>query len=566
MEAIVLKAIARELAGELPARVQAVQQPSARELVLLLRGASERRLLISIDPEAPRLHLLAGRPVMLPAPTAFCRLLRKRLEGRVLVRAACPGVERSVTLEFAAPRGGAADLRLIAELMGKHSNLILVEIATGLVVDSLQHVEPPMSRVRIVLPGIAYAPPPVSGRAPLDALDARAFADIWRETDGSPAALFRRVLGPGPGALALAVARARTAPEFDLDPGAAVYAALRADAEAVERGELRPVSYPERGVLLPLPVPGWENEPQGAASTMNAAAEAYYASRLRRRGGERRRAEISRELGRALKRLEADEQRRREESAAAAGIGALQAAAGALTTAAASVPRGARVFVFADPGTGAAREVPLDPAFGPRQNAEALFRRARKIRRRAELAEQKLPALLARRRLLEEELEQVTTLPPEVLLERLPPVSAPAGRRAAPAARDEAKSPAGIREYRSPLGWRILVGKSGAGNDRLTGRIAAPDDFWFHVREYPGAHVVLKGAGTQPPDEAIQAAGAIAAWHSGARTERSVDVSYTRRKNVRKVKGGPAGRVTLAESMTVRVRPGIPASVREVPS
>jgi predicted ribosome quality control (RQC) complex YloA/Tae2 family protein len=164
---------------------------------------------------------------------------------------------------------------------------------------------------------------------------------------------------------------------------------------------------------------------------------------------------------------------------------------------------------------------------------------------------------------LEEELSLVAALPPAALLERPPAAGPAAGKRAAPAAKADAKPGAGIREYRSPLGWRILVGKSGAGNERLTGRIAAPEDFWFHVRDYPGAHVVLKGAGVQPPDEAIQAAGAVAAWHSGARAERSVDVSYARRKNVRKVKGGPAGKVVLGESLTVRVRPGIPESIRE---
>jgi predicted ribosome quality control (RQC) complex YloA/Tae2 family protein len=204
--------------------------------------------------------------------------------------------------------------------------------------------------------------------------------------------------------------------------------------------------------------------------------------------------------------------------------------------------------------------VPLDPALGPRQNAEALFRRARKIRRRAALAGQKLPGIDARRRLLEEELALVATLPPEALAERALPVAAAPGRKAAAAA---AGAVPGIREYRSAEGWRILVGKSGAGNDRLTGRVAAPEDWWFHVRDFPGAHVVLKGAGGEPPVEAIRAAGAIAAWHSGARAEGMVDVAYTRRKNVRKVKGGPPGKVLLGESATVRVRPGVPDSVRE---
>ena len=563
MEAIVLKAVVHELAGDLPARVQAVQQPSPREIVLVLRGSAERRLLISTDPEAPRLHLLTDRPGVLASPTAFCRLLRKRIEGRVLVGVECPGIERSVTLSFAGPRGARPDLLLIAELMGKHSNLILVEAASGLVVDSLQHVVPPMSRVRSVLPGLPYAPPPASGRVALDALDARGFASLWRETGGSPEALFRRVLGLGPGVLALAAGQARRAADWAAEPGAAVHAALRACAVRVDSGDIQPVHYPDRGVLLPLPVAGWESEPQERARTMSGAAEAFYAQRIGRRAAERRRDEARRDLRRELKRLAAEETLRREEAGADAEAGLLQEAASGLSAATATVPRGATVFAFNDPGTGSAREVTLDPSLGPRQNADAMFRRARKIRRRAALAAQKLPGIAARRRLLEEELALVDTLPPEALAARSP---AAAARSGSPPATAAAKTAAGIREYRSPEGWRILVGKSGAGNDRLTGRIAAPEDYWFHVRDFPGAHVVLKGAGARPPEEAIRAAGAVAAWHSGARAEGMVDVAYTRRKYVRKVKGGPPGAVQLGESATVRVRPGVPENVEERPA
>jgi predicted ribosome quality control (RQC) complex YloA/Tae2 family protein len=346
-----------------------------------------------------------------------------------------------------------------------------------------------------------------------------------------------------------------------------VYAALLACAAQVDSGASRPVFYPDRGVLLPLPVPGWEAEPQVSARSISEAAAGFYAQRLGRRADERSRQAQSRELGRDLKRLAAEEAMRRAEAAADGEAAVLQAAAGALTAAAATVPKGATSYTFADPATGANRAVPLDPALGPRQNAEALFRRARKIRRRSALAQQKLPAIIARRRTLEEELALVATLPPAALLERPRLAGSRARQRPAgvrPAA--TAKSPAGIREYRSPQGWRVLVGKSGSGNDYLTARIAAPEDFWFHVRDYPGAHVVLKGAGAQPPEEAIRAAGAIAAWHSGARAERMVDVAYTRRKNVRKVKGGPPGKVLLGESGTVRVRPGVPEPLQESPS
>lgn len=128
-----------------------------------------------------------------------------------------------------------------------------------------------------------------------------------------------------------------------------------------------------------------------------------------------------------------------------------------------------------------------------------------------------------------------------------------------------ARAQPAIREYRSAEGCRILVGKSGAGNEYLTGRIAAPEDYWFHVRDYPGAHVVLKPAGPAGvTEEAIRAAGEIAAWHSGARSEGMVEVGYTKRKHLRKVKGGAPGRVLISESATVRVRPRVPAGYVEV--
>ena len=123
-----------------------------------------------------------------------------------------------------------------------------------------------------------------------------------------------------------------------------------------------------------------------------------------------------------------------------------------------------------------------------------------------------------------------------------------------------------VREYRGDGGWRILVGKSSRGNDYLTSRIAAPDDYWFHARDYPGAHVVLKhdSAGADPPPGVLESAAEAAAWHSAARGEGRVDVSFTRRKYVRKVKGQPAGSVLVPEAGTIRARPRLPAGFREV--
>jgi predicted ribosome quality control (RQC) complex YloA/Tae2 family protein len=561
MEAIVVKAVVRELGALLPARVQAVLQPSPREIVLSLRGAGSHFLLASAAPDAPRLHLVAGKPPVIPVPTAFCRLLRKHLEGAVLTAAANPGSERVVRLLFSRPGGAQRDLLLVAELMGKHSNLILVEAASGTVVDALQHVEPPMSRVRTVLPGALYTAPPHSGRLDLEAVDAATFAAIHRETGGKHAELLRRFVGLSPGLLLLGEAAAGLDPAGAADPGAALFAALRACRDRVERGDTSPVRYPERKLLLPLPVPGWESAGVGAP-TMNQAAEEHYRELLAQREVARRREELGRRLEREVKKVRAEEAMREAEAREAEGAGFLQRAGTALLVAGVALPRGATAFPVEDPVTGGVRDVALDPALGPRQNAERLFHRARKVKRRAAMALEKLPRVAERRRLLEEELALVARLPLDALRERTPGRAPAASSRPAKAV---AKGHPAIREYRSADGCRILVGKSGAGNEYLTGRLAAPEDYWFHVRDYPGAHVVLKTAGAaEVPEEAIRAAGEIAAWHSGARAEGMVEVGYTRRKHLRKVKGGAPGRVLIAESATVRVRPRVPAGYAEV--
>jgi predicted ribosome quality control (RQC) complex YloA/Tae2 family protein len=101
-------------------------------------------------------------------------------------------------------------------------------------------------------------------------------------------------------------------------------------------------------------------------------------------------------------------------------------------------------------------------------------------------------------------------------------------------------------------GFTILVGRSGSENDRLV-RLARSDDVWFHAREVPGAHVVIRTDGRPVPNEVLQRAAELAAWHSRARGERKVAVSYTEARYVRKPKGAPPGTVTLLREQVIVV-------------
>jgi predicted ribosome quality control (RQC) complex YloA/Tae2 family protein len=98
-----------------------------------------------------------------------------------------------------------------------------------------------------------------------------------------------------------------------------------------------------------------------------------------------------------------------------------------------------------------------------------------------------------------------------------------------------------------------LVGRNARENEQITFRLADRDDLWLHARERTGAHVVVSGGA--PPDDVLEAAAALAAYYSEGRSDSAVDVDVTEVRNVRKIPGGPPGRVTYRNFRTVRVAP-----------
>jgi predicted ribosome quality control (RQC) complex YloA/Tae2 family protein len=113
--------------------------------------------------------------------------------------------------------------------------------------------------------------------------------------------------------------------------------------------------------------------------------------------------------------------------------------------------------------------------------------------------------------------------------------------------------------YSLPGGWEVLAGKTDADNDRLSIAFAHPNDWWFHVHGMPGSHVLLRWReGEEPNRQTLEAAAAIAAWHSKARTAGIVAVLCTRAKNVSKPRGAEPGSVCSKRDRILKVRPGLP--------
>jgi hypothetical protein len=264
MEAITIREIVRELRSEcVPGRVQAVFQSSSQDIVLTIRNRSTRHLVLSVRPALPSAHLASRKPRALPAPTAFCSLLRKHLAGMALTDILDPGLERAVHLLFAASAAAPLAFRLTVEIMGRWSNIVLMEGDSLRIVDALRRVPPHPGRERAIVQGEIYRPPPSGGRAYLETIGEEQFQQLQERSEKEGLPLHAKLVGLGPGLLALAKAR----------PGESLLESIRAVVREIDEGKARPVYYPGSGRLLPLPLPGEGEEEAVEFQSMSAAAD-----------------------------------------------------------------------------------------------------------------------------------------------------------------------------------------------------------------------------------------------------------------------------------------------------
>ena len=227
-------------------------------------------------------------------------------------------------------------------------------------------------------------------------------------------------------------------------------------------------------------------------------------------------------------------------------------------------------------------EIELDPNLNGQGNASRYFKRASKGERglseippriqRTEREIQTLTELLARAEASKEAPEDASLLQAlEAEFSKIPTVlresvgAARLGPKRAPVAKGEVRAPSSRlqpRRLKTSEGWDVLIGRSNEGNDYLTHKLARSEDYWFHVHGAAGSHVVLRrGKGKdEPSKQTIVEVAAWAAFYSQARTAGKVPVIFTRKKYVRKPRGGKPGLALCEREKTVMVRPVEPAA------
>jgi len=592
-DVLTIAALADELASRLVGgRIQRILQVDDATIGLEVYAEHQRSILVaSADSQNPRLYLSTQRLSADPdRVTPLLLLLRKYARGGRVAAVQQPPLERIMRLSIAKPfyldnRRQRDDVptedeeeapselvytHLIVELMGRRSNIILTD-DEGRILDAIKRVTPEMSRVRPILPGRPYVPPPPRE----DAVDPRhltpsALHDLLRpapQDEELAPLLVRHLAGFSPQMAREAVYRATGAADAPVravasrDGAAALAEAVASVLAPLETGNWTPGVYVAEGravAFSAIPLDHLAGAEVERFPTMSPAIERWLAlagapqpvAQAQRRDKLVAQIRSARERAAARLRSLEEERARGEEGERWRTMGEL------IYAYLASIQPGQTELVVDD------LTIPLDPARSPSENAQAYFERYRKARSATENLPELIEATRTELAYLEqletlagfaEGMEQVEQVRQEWESYRDQRPDASTGKRR----QSEPKRPKPLRTARGDL---IYIGHNGRQNDLITFDIAGPDDTWLHARGLPGAHVIVRWAGPEDEEVLLQAA-ALAAYFSAGRNATSVEVDATARRYVRKIKGAGPGMVTYRNERTLNVRPTAPADL-----
>ncbi len=560
MDGLTVGFITRELNQTLlGGRVDRITQPERDAVVMIIRAGSENhRLLLCASPNNARCHLTAGAFSNPLEPPALCMLMRKQLLGARIAEIRQEEGDRIARIDFDAMNemGDPVRRRLVLEIMGRHSNLMLLD-ENGRIVEAARHVNAEMSRVRQIQPGMAYAPPPAQGKLNPETLTD---AELAERLEGYRGGSFERALADTVCGLSRAAAEELACrvlrpgenwPEDLEDACGRLEGFLQrmpgmADARVLrgEDGEVLDV--------FPFPYLSRSREQQEPFSSLSAALDCYYASRDAKDRLSQKSAGMIRTLKgqteRCLRKLSLQE----EELASAAKMEEYRRMGEAINANLYRLKKGITEAVlpdWSDP-EGGTLTVPMDIRLTPSQNAQKYFKKYQKARSARETAAIQRDKTLEELDYLENMLTDTEQCGSESELEEIRQELVRTGylkkntnrktQRQLPASQP--------LRYRSADGIEILVGKNSIQNDRLT-QGARDGEMWLHAKDMPGSHVIIRAEGEIPRETLMQAL-RLAAWYSKGKLSSTVPVDYTLKKYVKKPSGAAPGKVIYTHQKT----------------
>ena len=570
-DGIMIAAIVAELAQTLVGgRIDKVGQPEADEIVLHVRSkGGNHKLLLSADASVPRLHFTASqRENPLTAPM-FCMLLRKHIQGGRIAAILQPDFERIVHfhIESFNEMGDATQKLLIVEIMGKYSNIILVE--DGVVLDSIKHVSYGQSSVRQILPGRAYHAAPSQNKRDPMLLTHADFLEICAASGELPAQklIFQNYTGISPFAADLICNLAGIEPKDTNADAQRLFTAFEGIVEQVREGDFAPYALygeslaPQGFSVICRSL--YDDEFVRDFDSPSELVEHYFAAKANSSRIQQKSQDLRRHVQNLIERCVKKAQVHDNTLADAADRDELKTLGELITANIHAIPQGAKVLVttnYYDPDMPEI-SITLDPAKTAAENAQSYFAKYNKQKRAVAALSAQIEQNLEELQYLEGVREALNISNDEADLAQIREELAAEGFIKRPVQNKKQPRGGGPKAKPKPLhyistdGFDIFVGKNNAQNDELTLRFADQQDIWLHTKNIPGSHVILRTGGNTPSNTALEQAAMLAAYYSKARSSSLVPVDYCPRKQVKKPSGAKPGMVIYDGHQTAYVTP-----------
>ena len=552
----------KRLAG---GKIDKIQQTDKEELLLMVRSLGQTyRLLINASAADNRVQLTELKKQAPSEAPMFCMLLRKRIAGGKIVRFEQERLDRvlKISIETYNDLGDLSVFALYCELMGKHSNIILVN-EKGVIVDAIKHVGLGMSSVRFVMPGLEYSAPPAQDKQDPSKASAGDFSMAMCMVGMSIAkALSNAFFGLSPAVAAQLVARytdkteCTQLSEAEREELAERLVGFYVDmAQGKEKASAVLNALGETEAVYPFAISGSGIK---LYDSIGEALDSLYINSDRREWAKRHGASARKVLQNNIERCEkklalyADALNSEDQMEKCRLYGELLTAN--LHSLKSGTDTAAVDNYYADPVERIA--IPLDRQLTPGENAQRYYKKYQKLKAARDMAIVQREQTLSELNYLEGQLDNLTKCTAEnELSELIEELKDQRYIKRDKGGKKKIKLAASKpMHFVSSTGADIYVGKNNRQNDELTLRFASPNDIWMHTKNIPGSHVIVKGASEQDTATMTEAA-LLAAYYSRARGSENVAVDYTPRKYVKKPAGAKPGMVIYTTNKTAYVTP-----------
>lgn len=554
-DGICIAAIVKECNEKiLNSRIYKIAQPEKDELILTLKTQTNTyRLFLSADASLPLIYFCGeNKQSPMTAPN-FCMLLRKHLQNGRIISIRQPSMERIVCfdIEHLNELGDLCTKTLIVELMGKHSNIIFCD-DNGKIIDSIKHISGMISSVREVLPGRDYfIPDNMSKKNPL-ITEFDGFSEIFTKSTPLFKAIYSSFTGFSP-VIAQEICYAKKidgelpANVLTDDQKTALFEGFSQIVSQISRGSFHPVIYEQKGVPLEfsvLELSTFSHCDKKEFESISTLLESYYSTknkltRIRQKSIDLRKIAqniLEKDIKKYDLQLKQIEDTKKREKYRIYGE--------LINTYGYNVPLGSSEFSAINYHTGEEIVIPLDPTIPPFENAKKYFEKYNKLKRTYEVLSElvisvkneitHLESILSSLdfALMEEDLVEIRLEMEEAGYVKKKSSGNP-GKRIKITSRPF--------HYISSDGYHMYVGKNNFQNEELTFKTATGNDWWFHAKNFPGSHVIVKANNEELPDTTFEEAARLAAFYSKGKDQDKVEIDYIQKKHIKKPSGGKPG-------------------------